>query len=53
MKDELVVDWVLSMVDEVWWEEIEGSLDVHEVDLAFHYSVHDAVICVSAFVVAF
>jgi hypothetical protein len=37
----------------IWWEEMERGANIHEVYLAFHYSVYDAVICVCAFVVAF
>jgi hypothetical protein len=32
---------------------MERRANIHEVDLAFHYSVHDTVICVCTFMVAF
>jgi hypothetical protein len=37
----------------IWWTGIERKGNIHEVYLAFHYSVYDAVICVCAFVIAF
>jgi hypothetical protein len=31
----------------------KGRANIHEVYLAFHYPVHDTVICICTFVVAF
>jgi hypothetical protein len=32
---------------------MERKGNIHKVDLAFHYSVYDTIICICAFVIAF
>lgn len=47
-----VSSWLVGLI---WKQNMvkRGGGNIHEIYLAFHYSVHDAVIRVSAFVVAF